>query len=421
MLLDELKFLNDCVNYGNSKYLTQQQMHGELHKLLKIMINLKVKKNDKDNILLLVEHKDKIDFNFYDEQIKITTKNKLKEIVNLCRKNILQYEEDLDSFLKTDNAAIVSEIENVNDIKINNLQFLRILCFMSAYTMRNGKEWKQNVGERIFKNSEKYTNSFVNYLIIMLKQIKDKTKILSHSVKINYHFSNLQINYSNSIMKPGLIVIETAKKNKSENKQDELEICYVLNNSLCPEYENDNQHNSMFSSFIQLNALPYLLFNNILSDDQAITVFNLYKSINTNISQTKLIEQVHTQTFCWSHVLIVNSIVDKPKIKSVYLNKLNTYYNVLKSLKFNYTIVGNFEAYKENSHLAALDFIILMFVASITNRNLKYKVIANQEYLFQKLKNTVCKMKTKDVYNTIINYDVIKKPMENFKIDYQSL
>jgi hypothetical protein len=73
-------------------------------------------------------------------------------------------------------------------------------------------------------------------------------------------------------------------------------------------------------------------------------------------------------------------------------------------------------AYGSHYRVAALDFLILIFVGSITNRYIKYNLPPIQEKLFCDIKKAACSVKIKKMYDILQNYSLDIEPLANFTI-----
>ena len=62
-----------------------------------------------------------------------------------------------------------------------------------------------------------------------------------------------------------------------------------------------------------------------------------------------------------------------------------------------------------------------MLVTSITHRTLKYNMLNIHEKMFQELKTVVCKHNAAKLYDILINYDINKEPLNNFRYNYEVL
>ncbi|ANF29682.1 hypothetical protein CapoNPV_034 [Catopsilia pomona nucleopolyhedrovirus] len=425
MIVNELTFVNDNVNYDKNSFFTRTQLSGELHKLLRILLKCNNdntnNKYDKNNLAMLLQYINTIKFSYFDD-IELRVRDAMDNLLIETG----QYDAQLDELVrKNTNAEIVSEMDNLDDIKFLHIHLARILCYTAAVNARNSLQWKRAVESRGDGGGGggvvSFANAFVNYILIVLKMMKANDVSLTHKVCAVYHFTNRDINFNTS-MKPNSIVIECTKKTtKLENKHTDLEVCYVNDNRLCAKFDENNQQSCMYAMFLELNALPYCLYNNTLPDTLALSVFNLYRFNYGNVHKSKLPAKPSRV----GNVLLVNCFnANKTITRNEIVHKINAYYNACRHLvdeRKNLRIVGDFSAYKNNYKLAALDFIILMFVTSITNRYLKYNICNNYEKMFQELKNKVCKLKVRKVYELLLNYSVDKEPLDNFNNDYQPL
>ncbi|AGA16265.1 hypothetical protein [Thysanoplusia orichalcea nucleopolyhedrovirus] len=417
MIINELLFLNDNVNYATNKIFSKNQVNGELHKLLTLLLNYKkLNKNllninyDIKNLLFLLENKDKIDIIYFDD-VKGYVQSAIVNLFESHKRSLNNYPTELDVLLKDGNENLIPTITDIDVNKFSHIQLARLLCYTAVIESRNSKPWRS-----IFlneTNANTVIESFLNYIIHVLNMIKSNQTSLNNSVSIVYHTINVELNLQNKL-KPRNINIEIVDKDKFENRQTDIEVCYVLNNNLHAQ-DAASQQTFMYASFVELNVLPFCLFNETLPNEQSISVFGLYR-----FEQTK--NKTASKPSRLGNVMFVNSLTDKPITRETIINTINSYHNACQNLKkLGHRVVGDYRVYEANYKLAALDFIILILVTSITHQTLKYNMLNVYEKMFQDLKATVCKHNASKLYNILINYDINKEPLSNFQQNYEVL
>nr|QWC64774.1 hypothetical protein [Bombyx mori nucleopolyhedrovirus]WRK23353.1 hypothetical protein [Bombyx mori nucleopolyhedrovirus] len=415
MIINELLFLNDNVNYATNKLFSKDQANGELQKLSAMLLNYKKSnknvpniKFDLKNLSFMLENKDKIDIIQFDD-VKNYVQPAIVNLFESHNRSLNNYSTELNTLLENGNENLVPNITDIDNIKLSHMQLARLLCYTAVVESRNSKPWKA-----IFNNDTcVLTDSFFNYIINILNMIKTNQGSLAHNLSVVYHIENIQMNLQNKL-KPRSITIEIVDKDKFENKHSDIEVCYVMNNRLHPQDVN-SQQTLMCSSFVELNALPFCLYNETLPNDQSMSVFNLYKFEQTKNNSVSKPSRL-------GNVMFVNSLIDKPITRETIVDIINSYHNACQNLKRSgHRVVGDYRAYERDYKLAALDFIILMLVTSITHRTLKYNMLNIHEKMFQELKTIVCKHSAAKLYDILINYDINKEPLNNFRYNYEVL
>lgn len=423
MGVNMLTFMHQSVNDKTMKYLNIDHGYNELDKmnmLLSKHINLPDSILDESMQItlqcfnLLLDRKDSIVYLYYNSTKNFVNSQLIKYFRNK-NKNIIDYETELKILLNDESVDIVPELNDINDIKFSHMQLSRMLCYGSVVTCRNMSFWKNMFAE----NRTDMQNAFINHTLTVLKMLKRRQNFMSSSsVEIEYNYADqvVAINDENRNMKSNMITVDTNQK--ADNKNSDLEICYLSGHWMLPRSPGEQQ-TIKFAQFVELNALPYCLFNATLPNNMSINVYNLHKTVMEEMYQ----ENISDKPSRLGNVLLINKLKSDSVTQSDIINYINCYYVASDRRKtrqnFRLRLVGEFAAYKHNYRLAALDFIILMLVASVTQRRLRYTVSDAYEKMFQEIKTKTCKMSVKKVINMLANYNVNVEPMQNFKANYQ--
>ncbi|USC25952.1 hypothetical protein [Palpita vitrealis nucleopolyhedrovirus] len=415
MIINELSYINDNVNYNSNKFFSKNQFKGELHKLLSILLKYKKLYNstninyDVRTVCFLLENKNKIDVSIVNNDVQNYVQSNIFKLFKTHNKMLNNYNNELNKLLQANNENLVPNINNIDNIKLQHIQLARLLCYITVIESRNSKDWKALVSNNVM------AEHFFNFIVNVLNMIKSNQTSLNHNVSIVYNVNdnNSTMNLQNKL-KPRLVTIEIIDKDKFENKHTDIEICYVLNNKLYVQDVNSQQF-LIHSTFVELNVLPFCLFNDILPNDQSINVFNLFKFDNNKNKSTSKLPRL-------GNVMFINSLINKPITRQVIINTIDAYYSACQNLKTSgHRIVADYRTYRSNYKLAALDFIILIFVTNILHRNLKYNMLKEHEKMFQQLKVTVCKLSAAKLYEQLLKYDIDKEPLNNFEQNYEIL
>lgn len=414
MILNVLNFLNKNINHQGFKYLTKDQIGKELNNFIKLLKEFKPKdkneniKFDKNNLVLLEQNINKIEYKYYYDIIK-TTKSLLLSLDEF--EDISKFNNELSTLLQ----GIIVPIITLNDLfskSFKRLYVTRILCLGVNVEIRNLVHWKA----QFENNSEQFIKAFKNHLVHILNSIKTKSAI-NTNLKVIHHFNHTNLNL-NLNMNNKLINIISNTNYNFKNDVGCLEICYLNDNKMFSLSNSKQQETLKCLSFLELNAIPYCFYNNNLYDSHSISVYELYKFNHAYIENENLFV-IPENPPRLGNILLVNNFVKQKITRDVILDKINAYHNACVHLnvsKSNLILVGDSMAYMTNYNLAALDFIILMLVCSITNRSLRYNLLDIHESLFNKIKDVVCRLSSKKLYNILTtDYNINNDPLDNFK------
>ncbi|AAK85664.1 hypothetical protein [Epiphyas postvittana nucleopolyhedrovirus] len=399
MLVNELEFLNNNVNKSGDKFIHQNHMANELQNLLEILKTVTnadayLRDCDIKSLMLLLDNQDKINFT-YNNDSKQAIKNRLLDL--LANGKIIQekYDHELNKFL---NYSIISQIKSANNFEITHIKLASLLCYATVLPMRNSVWYLVSQNENVAKL---FVNALDKYLLSLLSMVKNKDPSLSKNVRVVYTFPGAQIKMKEK-MNSTLITVDKASY---QTKSNDIEVCYVLRNSM--QFANSgNQQTELCAQYLELNVVPYCMYNSWLPDNATANVLDLYK-LDGSKKKLKL-----------GNVMFVNML--RAGTREAIRHTIDVYYsacNYLDKSKLPFRIIGNYKGYENNYKMAALDFAILMFVTNINNRNLKYLMMNVHENMFQELKTQVCRMPPHKVFSALMNYDINKEPLNNFRND----
>ncbi|UZE89722.1 PARG [Parapoynx stagnalis nucleopolyhedrovirus] len=419
MLVNVLDFLNNNVNYDGFVYLTYDQFKQEISNfpmLLEQFLHFNnnvTNKNfdyDKKNVELLVKNINQIQYSHCSDIVN-DTKRYLKS---------LNISEVLNKFQKALEILLTNQIVpfiNLEDLfyekEIDRTFLTRILCYGIHTSIRNISHWTND----FMLDNRQIKSAFKHHLYMIMDAIENDLSLPKININVVHHYKSVNINL-NSNMKPSLINIISKPDNNFKNDAQHLEICYIINNTFFSPLIYEHQHTVKCLNFLELNVIPYCFFNNILHDSHSISIFNLYKCNQVYLNYNQLVV-VKDDPPRLGNILVVNSFINKKITREVIIDKINEYQNAcidLNAKQKNLILVGDSAAYAKNFNLAALDFIILMLICSITNRSLRFNTIDLYESKFKQIKDVVCKMTPEKIFNILTyNYSVDIEPLENFQ------
>jgi hypothetical protein len=401
MIINELQFINSNVNDNNApSFMHKNHMVGELQNILQILNNITdadpyLIKCDINSINLLINNQNKINFVYSDES-KQSLKSRLIAFLPNGKMITEKYDREMDKLF---NYNIISQIKDEADARISHIKLACLLCYMVLIPSRNSV-WHLIYETREYQNM--FLDAFSKYLIAVLHMMKNKDSSLNNNVRAVYHIGDVEYVFKEK-MDSKLITVDNDAQ--FQTKKDDMEVCYVIFNKL-QFNTSGNQQTELFAEFLELNAVPYCMYNSLLPENTSMSVYNLFK-LNSNQKQLKL-----------GNVLFVNKM--RTGAKEAIQNKIKMYYNACKFLKMSkipFRIVGSYKGYKEDYKMAALDFVILMFATNSNKCPLKYLMMNVHEQMFQELKTQVCRLTPQRVHSVLMNYDVDKEPLTNFTQD----
>ncbi|AGR57080.1 hypothetical protein [Choristoneura rosaceana nucleopolyhedrovirus] len=411
MVMGELDFLALNVKENTASYFSSNHLGDRLKSLLNTLHNVNnanafYKKYDIQSLELLINNIDKINFTY-----KKYSKPKLKKRLLNILPNGSQIESNYDKELnKVLNFTYDCQIDNFDNIKMTHLKLACILCYTAIMPFRNNTWYLPN------NENTAFVSAFENYLLNFLGMMKSKDGSLEKNVRITYHVVPSVLHDKTSPyvitkdkMNASNITLHNVNRTSYQNMFTDIEVCYALNNRLYLN-EPDSQQTELCAQFLELNALPFCLYNSILPDEFALSALNLYK-LDDAKRKLKL-----------GNVLFVNKM--RTSAKETIIATIRAYYYACRHAKDNKVVrvVGNYKGYEEKRNeqyykMAALDFAILMLVTNATNCQLKYLIIDEYELMFMELKQQLCRWTPQKVYNAIINYDIESEPLTNFSKD----
>ncbi|AAP29887.1 unknown [Choristoneura fumiferana multiple nucleopolyhedrovirus] len=405
MVLGELEYLDANVNNNGTGYFSLGHLGDRLQSLLKTLHGVNnadpyFHKCDIRSLELLVNNINKISFTKNVES-KLELKQRLLRILPNGDQIASKYDRELNKVL---NFTYNCQIDTFDNIQLTHLKLACVLCY-TALLPFNNNAWYLPKNE-----STAFVAAFENYLSNFLGLMKSKDGSLEKNVRVTYHVvppvSQItppyvpiknKINASN-------ITVHNVNRASYQNASTDIEVCYALNNRL---YLNNSgsQQTELCAQFLELNALPYCLYNSVLPDDFAVSALNLYK-LDDAKKKLKL-----------GNVMFVNTM--RTGAKEAIIATMRAYYHACQHVKNNKVVrvVGNYKGYANDYKLAALDFAILMLVTNATNCQLKYLIMNVHERMFMELKQQVCSWTPQKVYNALMNYDIEKEPLTNFSKD----
>jgi hypothetical protein len=416
IILNVLHFLNNNVNDNGFAYLTFNQPLQELQTIATLLLDFSERykpdtnfEYDRKNIKLLSKKWDQIEYSHHNNIV-----NDTKQYLDMFEINN-KFPETL-GILLTDEIVPSLNLENVTqEVNIDRKFLTRILCYGANINIRNISHWKNE----FHLNKEHTKLAFKHHLHMIMDTLENNPDLQTLGMKVIYYYNPVKINL-NCSMKPGLININSRSDNNFINESKHLEICYIPNNILFSPFVHTHQYVVKCLNFLELNVIPYYFYNNKLHDSHSIGVFKLCKCNQVYLQEDRLVVDKENRL---GNVLIVNSFLYKVITSEVIIDKINEYHNAcidLNARQKQFVLVGDLAAYDHNFNLAALDFIILMLICSITNRCLRYNTNNLYESRFKLIKDVVCKMTPDKIYKILTyNYKVDIDPLENFQYEYE--
>jgi hypothetical protein len=411
MLLSVTDFCNKNLQYEKNEryiFLFEGQWNKEFLCLLKVYTEYKNESifkntqhfiNDFKNLMLFVEQKHLLNFTSFRNLEGFKTSFDIKG-----------FENELDLLLKGD-VVIDINYKKLFTFYVERDFITRILLLAELGEVRNLENWKI-----LFKEKNYFKLLFKEHFIKILEGIKYRQSLMSISVKIEHHYDHANINLNGTI-KYNLVHIFTSPIYNFKNNPEHLEICYLSDNLMFSRSNYKDQHNIKCATFLELNVLPYCFYNNILLDSHAISVYGLYKCNHVYIKNQEILTSEENPARL-GNVLLVNKFPRKVN-RDAIIDVINAYHKTCNYLNVNrrdFILVGDYMAYEQNYKLAALDFIILIFVCSVTNRSLRYNMLETQAPMFEQLKSIVCQLTAEKLYTILTtSYDVNIEPSDNFK------
>ncbi|AKN81037.1 hypothetical protein [Lonomia obliqua multiple nucleopolyhedrovirus] len=370
-------------------------------------------KYDINNITLLLQKKSHINY-LYEKDIIGYTRNSLIDLSNLYIAPLNNFSSQLNILL---NQSPIAKTDSIDSFTFSHIQLATILCYSAFTHARNSYHWKY-----IFDNNEQYLiQSFFNFILQILKMAPLNQNDDVGNVLIKYHLKSININLENKSMKPNLINIESMPSYNFKNRETDLEICYVYNNTMFSRKAFDSQQNIKCATYVEINTLPYCLYISEIDDHQSISAFNLYKCSHVYVAEGTIHVEREKYYALGQHFASKQFCEYSTNNKRCHLNKINAYHSAccyLNDSKKTLRLVGDYMGYVHNYKIAALDFLILTFVVSITGCQFKYNLFDAQEKMFKQLKNKVCKLSAKRVFEMLLNYNINVEPLDNFTQNY---
>lgn len=401
MVISELEFLNSNVNEGGAAYFSGDHLNDRLQNLSKILKSV----TNADAYLFKCDQKslDLIINNLKGATYIIETKDELKkrlyEYLTDVALIVNTYDKQLNTVM---NYSYSCQIETLNKIEFTHIKLACVLIYTAILRFKNN-EWYLPYN----KHLNFFIKPFNDYLLNFLKMLKNKDGSINKNVRVIF---NIPPPLKNSAppyvpvkkrLNSSLITMQNINNVQYQNESTDIEICYVNNNKLYYGDANDQQL-ELTGEFLEINTLPYCLYTSMLPNNFAISALNLYKLANKKL---KL-----------GNVLFVNKMRDRSK--ETIIRTMRVYYHACQQLKTNkiVRVVGSYKGYSNDYNLAALDFTILVLVASATECQLKYLITDENEKSFMELKRQVCKSTLQKLYSMLINNDFEKDVMTNLKI-----
>ncbi|BBU37522.1 hypothetical protein [Choristoneura diversana nucleopolyhedrovirus] len=405
MVVGELEYLNTNVNDNGAGYFSLGHLKDRLQSLLKTLRGVNnadpyFHKCDIRSLELLINNINKISFT-HNVESKLELKRRLLTILPNGDQIENKYDRELDKVL---NFTYNCQIDTFDNIEMTHLKLACILCYTAILPFRNNAWYLPN------NESTAFVAAFENYLSNFLGMMKSKDGSLKKNVRVAYHVVPPALQSSSPYvtikdkMDAGNITLHNVNRTSYQNASTDIEVCYALYNKLYLNNPGDQQ-TELCAQFLELNALPYCLYNSALPDDFAVSALNLYK-LDDARKKLKL-----------GNVLFVNTM--RTGAKETIIATMRAYYHACQHAKNNKVVrvVGSYKGYASNYKLAALDFAILMLVTNATNCQLKYLITNVHERMFMELKQQVCRWTPQKVYNALINYDIESEPLTNFSKD----
>ena len=405
MIVGELEYLDANVNHNGAGYFSLGHLSDRLQSLFKILQSVNnadpyFHKCDIRSLELLINNINKISFTH-----NVESKPKLKQHLLKILPNGDQIEKKYDKELnKVLSFTYNCQIDTFSNIEMTHFKLACVLCYTAILPFKN------NAWYLLDNENTAFVAAFENYLSNFLGMMKSKDGSLDKNVRVTYHVVPLasQITSPYVIIKDKMnasnITVHNVNRALYQNASTDIEVCYALNNRLYLNNPGDQQ-TELCAQFLELNAIPYCLYNSALPDDFAISALNLYKLDNAK-KKLKL-----------GNVLFVNTM--RTGSKETIIATMRAYYQACQHAKKNkmVRVVGSYKGYASNYKLAALDFAILMLVTNATNCQLKYLIMNVHERMFMDLKQQVCRWTPQKVYNALINYNIESEPLTNFSKD----
>ncbi|AAC59113.1 unknown [Orgyia pseudotsugata multiple nucleopolyhedrovirus] len=405
MVVNELEFLNANVNSNGVGYFSFNHLGDRLQSLLTTLNNVAanadpyLQKCDARSLKLLLDNLNKISFT-HNVESKPQLKQRLLDMLPNGDAIGNKYDKELNKIL---NFTYNCRLDTLNNIEMTHMKLTCVLCYTAGLPFRDNLWYLPNN-----ESGELFATAFGNYLAYFLAMMRSKDGSLDKNVRVMYHVvPPLQLSEPPYIVfrdriNAGLISVQDSAQYQTAGL--DFEVCYTLNNKL---YLNSpgSQQTELCAEYLELNALPYCLYNATLPDNFALSALNLYK-LNDAKKKLKL-----------GNVLFVNTM--RTGAKETIIATMRAYYYACKYAKANklLRVIGNYKGYANDYKLAALDFAILMLVTNSTNIQLKYLTMNVHERMFMELKQQVCRLSPRKIYNVLLNYDIGSEPLTNFSRD----
>lgn len=394
MVEGELQFLKDNVYTKTSSYFSFGHLRDRLTSLLKIVnsANSTFQQYDSQILKLLINNMNKIQFTYSNETKPVLKQRLLDQLPNGALISN-KYDKELN---KVFNYSYNSQINTLDNIQITHLQLACVLCYTAIFAFRNNM-WLLSQNE----NYNLFTTAFGNYLYNFLSMLHKKDKPMSNYVRVVYHVvplpkTPLSVTSSES-MSEKLVTVTNAQY---QSKPTDIEVCYAMHNKLFLNNPEDQQ-TELCAQFLELNAIPYCLYNAELPDNFGLSVFNLYK--------------LDQNTLKLGNVMFVNTM--RTAAREVKINTLRMYVHMCRYIvenKLKLRVVGNYKGYQNDYKMAALDFVLLMFATNAHGCPLNYLMMNKHETMFIELKRQACRMTFTKLFDVIMNYNIDLEPLTNF-------
>lgn len=403
MVVSELEFLNANVNNNGVGYFSFNHLSDRLQNLLKALNSAAanadpyLQKCDAKSVELLLGNMNKISFT-HNVETKPQLKQRLLRMLPNGDAIGSKYDKELNKVL---NFTYNCQLDDLNFVQMTHIKLACVLCYTASLPFRDNV-WHLLSNE----NREHFAAAYGNYLASFLAMIRSKDGSLNKNVRVVYHVvPPAQLNAPpyvvvNDRMNAGLISVQNVTDAQYQTAATDIEVCYALHNKLYMNNPGDQQ-TELCAEYLELNALPYCLYNATLPDNFALSALNLYK-LGDAKKKLKL-----------GNVLFVNTM--RTAAKESIIATMRAYYLACQHAKANkmLRVVGNYKGYANNYKLAALDFAILMLVTNSVNCQLKYLTINVHERMFMEFKQQVCRLTPQKVYNMLLDYDIESEPLTN--------
>nr|UIX56168.1 HycuOrf-40 hypothetical protein [Hyphantria cunea nucleopolyhedrovirus]UIX56314.1 HycuOrf-40 hypothetical protein [Hyphantria cunea nucleopolyhedrovirus] len=404
MVVKELEYLSTNVNDDGAGYFSFDHLSDRLKSLVRILNRVDVadaylQKYDIKSLELLIDNINKIRYTHSVEK-KEEIKQRLINLVPNGNHLVDKYDKQLNKVL---NFSYNCEIDTLNYIEMSHIKLACVLCYTALLPFRNNAWYLPHNESR-----QLFATAFGNYLINFFNMMKSKDGSLNKTVRVMYHvvpavqLTSEPYIFIHDKMNASLITVQNVSNAQHQNLPTDIEVCYALNNKLYMNNPGDQQ-TEMCAEYLELNAVPYCLYNSMLPDNFAMSVFNLYK-----LHEGKKKMQL-------GNVLFVNAM--RNSAKETIITTMRAYYFACQKIKSNKVlrVIGNYKG-SYDYKLAALDFAILALVTNATNCQFKY-LTNTHEQMFINLKQQICRLTPQKVYNVLLNYKIDNEPLTNFSKD----